>query len=315
MLIAEGADFYAPGGRLIQGGERVVYPGLDKAMELMRDEGSSSFYAGTLAEALLDLMAERGGAITAGDLAAYDVIESQPGRAGLGGYTIHARRDLLDLLATVSRLPAGIATMGPGQRYVSLVTALRDIPDLLPGTSSMVAVDAAGNACAGATSLGLGSGDWLPGFGIHCNSMLGEGELMHGSQQPGDRVPSMMVPLLALDDNGLAMAASAAGGSRIRSSLIQVLMGVLTEGLLPQEAVDRPRVNPVRDRVHAELGIPDEVVRALEADGHPVERWTRRAAYFGGVSAVSRAGAAADPRRGGAVAYPDGDVVSSSLNE
>jgi gamma-glutamyltranspeptidase/glutathione hydrolase len=52
--------------------------------------------------------------------------------------------------------------------------------------------------------------------------------------------------------------------------------------------------------VNAEPGVDDEALDALEAAGRTVRRWPERHHYFGGVSAVGRTGAAADPRRSGA---------------
>ena len=91
-----------------------------------------------------------------------------------------------------------------------------------------MAVDAQGDGCAITTSLGLGSGVWVPGYGVHLNSMMGEGELLRGLVAPGQRMGSMMSPLVALDDDGaLAALAGAAGGSRIRPALVQCLLRIL----------------------------------------------------------------------------------------
>ena len=46
-------------------------------------------------------------------------------------------------------------------------------------------MDAAGDAVVLTTSLGLGSGDWLPGLDLHLNSMLGEADLLVGELVPG----------------------------------------------------------------------------------------------------------------------------------
>ena len=46
------------------------------------------------------------------------------------------------------------------------------------------------------TTLGLGAGVWLPGLGINLNSMLGEGELITDDLAPGERMSSMMCPLV-----------------------------------------------------------------------------------------------------------------------
>jgi len=113
---------------------------------------------------------------------------------------------------------------------------------------------------------------------------------------------SMMSPALALDDDGPVLAGGAAGGTRLRSALVQVLAGTLDEGLSAEEAVERPRLHPAAGVVHLEPGFPDEVARALEAAGYRVRVWPDRHHYFGGVSVVTRAGAAGDPRRSGAAA-------------
>ena len=81
------------------------------------------------------------------------------------------------------------------------------------------------------TSLGLGSGVWVEGYGVHLNSMIGEGELIRGLIHPGVRMGSMMSPLVALDDHGqVAAIAGAAGGSRIRPALVQSVLRMLTGG-------------------------------------------------------------------------------------
>ena len=81
-------------------------------------------------------------------------------------------------------------------------------------TTNLTVVDESGNAVVLTTSLGLGSGDWLPGLDLHLNSMLGEADLLVGDLEPGRRMASMMAPTLAFDGDGLALALGAAGGTR-----------------------------------------------------------------------------------------------------
>jgi gamma-glutamyltranspeptidase / glutathione hydrolase len=52
--------------------------------------------------------------------------------------------------------------------------------------------------------------------------------------------------------------------------------------------------------VTADSGVDENALARLEASGLRVRRWPERHHYFGGVSAVGRRGAAADPRRSGA---------------
>jgi gamma-glutamyltranspeptidase/glutathione hydrolase len=185
----------------------------------------------------------------------------------------------------------------PGTR--ALVAALDHGHGPETHTTNLVTVDADGNACVLTSSLGLGSGDWLPGLDLHLNSMLGEADLLHGALVPGDRMQSMMAPTLVLDDDGLELAIGAAGGSRLRTALLTTLAGIVDDGLTPAEAIARPRIHPAGDVVNAEPGADEDVLTALEADGRMVRRWLERHHYFGGVSAVARTGAAADPRRSG----------------
>jgi gamma-glutamyltranspeptidase/glutathione hydrolase len=111
---------------------------------------------------------------------------------------------------------------------------------------------------------------------------------------------SMMSPLIALRDGTPAIVAGAAGGSRIRSALLQVLVNLVERRMPVQAAVNAPRLNPVPDKVHVEPGFAPEVLAALREDEEVVE-WPALDSYFGGVSAIDVGGPGADPRRGGDV--------------
>jgi gamma-glutamyltranspeptidase/glutathione hydrolase len=154
------------------------------------------------------------------------------------------------------------------------------------------------------SSLGLGTGDFVPGLDLHLNSMLGEVDLVREPLRPGERMPSMMSPSLALARDGVALALGAAGGTRLRTALVGVAAGILDEGLEPVAAVARPRVHRADGVVHAEPGVDEEALADLEAMGLRVHRWPAPHHYFGGVSAIARSGGAGDPRRSGHAATP-----------
>jgi gamma-glutamyltranspeptidase/glutathione hydrolase len=139
----------------------------------------------------------------------------------------------------------------------------------------------------------------VPGYDLHLNSMLGEADLLVGRLEPGDQMARKMAPTIGEDSGGLALAIGAAGGTRLRSAMVQVLGGLLDEDLSPGDAVDRPRLHPVGDLVHLEPGFPDGVKEALAEEGFTVREWPGRHHYFGGVSLVTRSAAAGDPRRSG----------------
>jgi gamma-glutamyltranspeptidase/glutathione hydrolase len=300
MTMNEGARIYSPGGELLPAGGRLEQPGLVHALELLAEEGPRSVYVGSLAQALLELMDERGGLVTRADLEAYEARWTEPVEVGYAGTRLFTRTGLSALQPALSRLPR-LRGLSPVERALALVRAL-DAPGPEGHTTNLVAADSDGNVCVLTTSLGLGSGDFLPGLDLHLNSMLGETDLMHEALEPGDRMGSMMAPSLALDTEGLALAAGAAGGTRLRSALVQVAAGILDEGLDPDDAVSQPRLHPTAALVHLEPGFPDEVPGALEDAGFEVRAWPARHHYFGGVSVVTRTGAAGDPRRSGAAA-------------
>jgi gamma-glutamyltranspeptidase/glutathione hydrolase len=298
MTMNEGARIYSPGRSLLDEGDPLRQPGLVPALEAISAEGPRSAYEGTIARALLALMDERGGLVTEQDLAAYDAAWRQPAELEFRGYELHTRAGLTDFPAAAARLPE-LRGLEEPERALALVVALLDELPAQNGTTNVSVLDDEGNACALTTSLGLGSGDFVPGLDLHLNSMLGEADLFTEGLGPGDRMASMMAPTLALDRDGVVLAAGAAGGTRLRSALLQVVAGILDERLEPHDAVDRPRVHPAGTLVHLEAGFGPATIAALESAGFEVRSWASRHHYFGGVSVVTRSAAAADPRRSG----------------
>jgi len=295
MTMNRGAALHAPGGRLLAVGDTLRQPGLVRALEILAEEGTASVYRGTIAESLL---AVDGITVTRSDLEAYEARWSEPVELEYVGLRVLTRAGLSAVPETLSRLPR-LGELSPAERVAAFVGALD------PGgpdghTTNLAVVDGDGNACVLTTSLGLGSGDFLPGLDLHLNSMLGEVDLVREPPVPGGRMESMMAPTLALDRDGLLLAAGAAGGTRLRTALVGVLAGILDEGLHPLAAVGRPRFHPAGTVVNAEPGVDEVGLALLEEGGWTVRRWPAQHHYFGGVSVVGRAGAAGDPRRDGA---------------
>ena len=291
MTLREGARIYAPGGSLLAVGDALHQPGLVDALESLAAEGAAGAYTGTIGAALLALSRERGGLVTPDDLETYRARWSEPVAVSWRGRRVLTR-------AGLSGLPSALARFDrPGP--LALVEALDHAHGPETHTTNLVTVDADGNACVVTTSLGLGSGDWLPGLDLHLNSMLGEADLLRGTVEPGERMHSMMAPTVVLDDAGPEVAIGAAGGTRLRTALVTTLAGIVDDRLAPAAAIDRPRIHPAGDVVNAEPGADEATLATLEARGRTVRRWLERHHYFGGVSAIGRRGAGADPRRSG----------------
>jgi len=299
-MSADGARIYAPGGQPLVTGEVLAQPGLVPALELVAEEGAVSVYRGTLAEALLEV---EGIGLDRADLERYEARWKTPTELRYVGTRFLTR-------AGLSGVPDSLAALQPlrgldGKQRVFALLAALDGPAVEGHTTNLVTADSEGNACVLASSLGLGTGDFVAGFDLHLNSMLGEVDLLRAPVQPGDRMESMMAPSLALQGEGAVLAIGSAGGTRLRTALVGVAAGVLDEGLDPVAAVERPRFHPAGEVVNAEPGVDEDALLELERSGREVRRWSARHHYFGGVSLLSPAGAASDPRRSGhAVTLP-----------
>ena len=210
MTMREGARIYAPGGRLLRAGDALDQPGLVARSNSLADEGAARAYTGTIGASLLALSDERGGLVTEADLAAYEARWSEPVEApGAGGASSPAAafRGVPETLARLPRL-RGLA----GRRACSRSSTRSTATPARRRTRRTSSRRLGGSACVLTTSLGLGSGDWLPGLDLHLNSMLGEVDLVLGALEPGARMASMMAPTLVFDGDGLALASAPPAG-------------------------------------------------------------------------------------------------------
>ncbi|MEV4422322.1 gamma-glutamyltransferase [Patulibacter sp. NPDC049589] len=195
----------------------------------------------------------------------------------------------------------------------------------LGSTTHLSVVDADGLSCAITTTNGEGSGVIVPGTGIHLNNIMGEEDLnprLRGGAgssardlppfAPGRRMPSMMAPTAVLAPGpdggagGLEAILGSAGSARIRSALLQTVVGLVDRGLGPVGAVDAPRIHVEEGVVYAEPGLTGAV--GDWTGGRTAVEFREQNLFFGGVQLVCRdpvtgeLRGAADPRRGGAVA-------------
>ena len=121
------------------------------------------------------------------------------------------------------------------------------------------------------------------------------------------RIPSMMSPTVLLRDGEIEMALGSAGSNRIRSAIMQTLLGVVDHGLSAR------RRRSSAPRVHFEYGVVEAEPgrrrgRARRARARRLDDAAlvgERNLYFGGVQAVARdpdtgeLTGGGDPRRGG----------------
>ncbi|MGX6450106.1 gamma-glutamyltransferase, partial [Patulibacter sp. S7RM1-6] len=182
----------------------------------------------------------------------------------------------------------------------------------LGSTTHLSVIDADGLSCALTATNGEGSGVVVPGTGIHLNNVMGEADLNPRLRAgggglpplpPGTRMPSMMAPTAVLGPDGAVEAIlGSAGSNRIRSALLQTVVGLVDHGRGPVDAVEAPRVHLEDGVVYVEPGVPG--ADALAGAERRVVPFRAPNLFFGGVQVVCRDPAtgalsgAGDPRRG-----------------
>ncbi len=178
-------------------------------------------------------------------------------------------------------------------------------------TSHLSVIDGAGMTVGLTTTAGESAGYVLENTGFIPNNMLGEEDLHPAGfheMPPGERIFTMMTPVVVLKDGQTKLVVGSGGSIRIRSAILQVISNVIDFGMPLQEGIDAPRVHLENRILQCELGINSASIDDLESLGYAVNRWDKRSMYFGGTHSVGRddAGeltAAGDNRRNGAVAY------------
>jgi gamma-glutamyltranspeptidase / glutathione hydrolase len=105
---------------------------------------------------------------------------------------------------------------------------------------------------------------------------------------------------VVMNEGEVELVLGSAGSNRIRSALLQTILGVVDHGWSVSEAIDAPRVHFENEVVFAEPGID---LSALPPETRTVS-FGERNLFFGGVQAALRRdgtlSGAGDPRRGGA---------------
>jgi gamma-glutamyltranspeptidase/glutathione hydrolase len=85
-LTEESRAVYGPAGEVLVAGDRLVLTDLAATLEALRDRGAAELYTGEIASLIVSDQAERGGPITAEDLAGYRVVTRRPIGADFRGH-------------------------------------------------------------------------------------------------------------------------------------------------------------------------------------------------------------------------------------
>lgn len=186
--------------------------------------------------------------------------------------------------------------------------------NLLGSTTHISALDEHGVGMSLTLTNGEGSGHVLEGTGMIANNLLGEEDLHpRGFHQDAPRTPlrTMMAPTIlsrGVGEEADLIALGSGGSNRLRTAILQVIVGLLEYGVSAEDAVRAPRlhVEPGPLLAFEAAGLTPDVVTALKrAYGEPPPAvFDAPNLYFGGVHlALRKSGVFSgygDPRRGGA---------------
>ena len=154
-------------------------------------------------------------------------------------------------------------------------------------TTHYSVVDSEGNAVSNTYTMNFSYGLGLvaDGTGVLLNNELDDFTAAPGASNafglvgydanlpgPGKRPLSSMSPTIVLKDGKVLLVTGSPGGSRIISTVLQVIVNVLDYHMDVAAAVAAPRLHHqwMPDEVKVEPGFPDEVLAGLRARGHTV---------------------------------------------
>ena len=309
-------------GRLRERGARISVPHLADSLAAIAEDGCGTFYAGDIAEAIVDHVRSGGGRLTMADMREYRPIVRPALTVDLDGWTVAVNPPpaiggaVLAAMLTAFRaqtanewdergaralLDVQRAVLGFRRETLDLSDDVpRDAALLLervrggrlpaPGVSGATvhtsAVDDSGLGCAVTASAGYSSGEMPEGTGLWLNNCLGELELNRrglSASPAGARLPSNMTPAVARRTRTV-LAVGSPGADRITTALHQFMVHFIQRGLTLTAAIAHPRL-------HLEFtqeGMKVAIEPGLEPGdcGLPVTRYPDLSMYFGGVAAA-----------------------------
>ncbi|MYH40000.1 MAG: gamma-glutamyltransferase, partial [Candidatus Dadabacteria bacterium] len=186
-------------------------------------------------------------------------------------------------------------------------------------TTHFTVADRFGNVVSNTYTLNFsyGSGLAVPGTGILLNNEMDDFSAKPGAPNaygltggeknsiaPGKRMLSSMTPTIVLKDEKLFLATGSPGGSRIITSVLQVILNMIDHKMNIREATSAPRVHHqwFPDILYVEKEAGENLAAELRKKGYEA----KRTGPIGRTQSVSRVNGvfhgAADPRHPGGLA-------------
>jgi gamma-glutamyltranspeptidase/glutathione hydrolase len=318
--------FFTP-QRLKKKGDRLHFPGLADFFDVLSIEGHKLFYEGEIASKIAEVCLEKGGHVTIDDLKNYKpVIEpadlyqirdlsiytvKYPSKGGpLIAYILdQLSREMignpfsskhLEVLTRVIKEGVLIKS-NPKELAKYIENRFGRIPldsgaSKSGGTTHITIEDATGMAISLTTSIGEGSGVWIPDADMQLNNMLGEEALMENgfyNWRENVRLMTMMTPTMVNKEREWLLTGTG-GAGRIPYAIAQLIHYVFDLGMSLWEATSSPRVFYQDPHFEVERGF-----ERIEKD--LFRYWDEHSLFFGGTNSIwsngLRINAVADIRR------------------
>ena len=287
--VPTGREVYLPDGLPpVPEQAHLPLPHLAGTLERLAAAGPRDLYEGEVGRALVRDVQAAGGVLAGEDLARYRARLVDPLGVDYAGHQIRvpagltAGPTLTDALARIAgRIPRG----SPGPEafvawaealmaaYEARLGTLGDVDDRRDpaSTTHLVVQDGDGTMVSLTQTLLSGFGSKLvsPATGILLNNGIMWFDPRPGRPNaigPGRRPLSNMCPVVALRDGVPVLALGGSGGRKIMPAVLQLISMMLDGGIAPEDAFHAPRIDVSGEPfVTADIRLPEEVIRALEA--------------------------------------------------
>lgn len=344
--LASQAIFYPQGNPPIVG-EIFQQPDLAKSLKLIAQEGKKAFYAGEIAQAIVQEMETSGGLISLEDLAKYQPVIRKPIEGHYQGYDIysmpppssggvhlvqilnilkpfklnqlgHNTAKTIHLMTEAMKLAYADRSKYLGdpdfvdvpidsltsQKYANQLSKKIELNRAIPSTkiapdnplkyqeshetTHYSVVDKDGNAVANTYTLNFsyGSGITVPNTGILLNNEMDDFVAKPGVANaygltgdefnaiaPEKRMLSSMTPTIVLKDDRVFLVTGSPGGSRIITTVLQIILNVIDFKMNIAEATVAPRIHHqwLPDKLYLESGVNQDTRDLLNKKGHNLE--------------------------------------------
>jgi gamma-glutamyltranspeptidase/glutathione hydrolase len=300
-------DVFFKDGKIKQGGDLIQMPQMADFLDFISTEGERGFYQGDIAKKIAKDSKHNGGFLRRKDFENYKANILDPLVIDYRGKHIYLpngpSKGGVMLAMTLAQLDDSIGSIPTAIRNTQSIIQNEDeienqFKRFFPhnnfkfqpgntnyrGTSHFNILDKWGNAVSLTSTIGEGSGYFIPDTSMHLNNMMGEIFLLpKGAHSwiPDTRMHSMMTPTMITNQEQILELISGSGGAnRIPYSIAQVIHNLYHKGKGLEESTSSGRVHYQDGKYQVEKGFD------CKSYNDNVIYWENQSLYFGGVHSI-----------------------------